>query len=69
MSDVSRKSCSDDSTTQEKIKYSSPESLLGKEKTTNNAGLAITVHEKKWTDGSVSLETVSTDLAKLGKVL
>lgn len=28
----------------------------------------ITIHEKKWTDGSVSLDVVSSGLAKLGKV-
>lgn len=67
---MSRKSYSDDSTTNsEKTKSSSPESLLAQDQTKNNAALAITVHEKKWTDGSVSLDTVSTDLAKLGKVL
>lgn len=27
----------------------------------------ITVHEKKWTDGSIPLDAVSTSLAKLGK--
>ncbi|KAG8376843.1 hypothetical protein BUALT_Bualt09G0106000 [Buddleja alternifolia] len=27
----------------------------------------ITIHEKKWTDGSVSLDSVSSGLAKLGK--
>lgn len=28
----------------------------------------ITIHEKKWTDGSVPLDAVSLELAKLGKV-
>lgn len=28
----------------------------------------ITIHEKKWTDGSVSLDAVTSGLAKLGKV-
>lgn len=28
----------------------------------------ITIHEKKWTDGSVPLDAVSSELAKLGKV-
>lgn len=28
----------------------------------------IPVHEKKWTDGSIPLDAVSTSLAKLGKV-
>ncbi|KAK6147354.1 hypothetical protein DH2020_018266 [Rehmannia glutinosa] len=33
----------------------------------NGAAPVITIHEKKWTDGSVSLDTVSSGLAKLGK--
>ena len=28
----------------------------------------IIIHEKKWTDGSVSLDAVTSGLAKLGKV-
>lgn len=32
------------------------------------AALGITVHERKWTDGSVPLDAVSADLARLGKV-
>ncbi|PRQ46630.1 hypothetical protein RchiOBHm_Chr2g0091101 [Rosa chinensis] len=31
------------------------------------AALGITVHERKWTDGSVRLDGVSADLARLGK--
>ncbi|KAL6226512.1 hypothetical protein ACLB2K_000474 [Fragaria x ananassa] len=31
------------------------------------AALGITVHERKWTDGSVPLDGVSADLARLGK--
>ncbi|XP_030490953.2 uncharacterized protein LOC115707208 [Cannabis sativa] len=62
----SRKSCNDDTATQEKTKSSSPEDCLVQDMT-NNAALPITVHERKWTDGSVALDTVSTDLAKLGK--
>lgn len=34
----------------------------------NGAAPVITIHEKKWTDGSVSLDVVSSGLAKLGKV-
>lgn len=34
----------------------------------NVAAPVITIHEKKWTDGSVSLDVVSSGLAKLGKV-
>ncbi|KAL6575130.1 hypothetical protein OROMI_012415 [Orobanche minor] len=33
----------------------------------NGAAPVITIHEKKWTDGSVSLDLVSSGLAKLGK--
>ncbi|KAK4759924.1 hypothetical protein SAY87_023055 [Trapa incisa] len=32
-----------------------------------NAALGITIHDKKWTDGSISLEFVSMDLKKLCK--
>lgn len=70
LSDVSgRKSVSDDSSSSSKkvSKPSSPESSLAQEKQ-NYGALGITVHEKKWTDGSVPLDAVSTDLAKLGKV-
>ncbi|KAL6221837.1 hypothetical protein ACLB2K_005229 [Fragaria x ananassa] len=31
------------------------------------AALGVTVHERKWTDGSVPLDGVSADLARLGK--
>ncbi|XP_060209785.1 uncharacterized protein LOC132636778 [Lycium barbarum] len=33
----------------------------------NNAASVIPVHEKKWTDGSISLHSMSSELAKLGK--
>lgn len=39
-----------------------------KEEQSNDAAPVITIHERKWTDGSVSLDSVSSDLAKLGKV-
>ncbi|CAA0818768.1 Plant protein of unknown function (DUF936 [Striga hermonthica] len=42
------------------------ESSMEQEKT-NGMAPVITVHEKKWTDGSVSLDMVSSGLAKLGK--
>lgn len=32
------------------------------------AALGFTMHEKKWTDGSVPLDKVSAELARLGKV-
>lgn len=41
------------------------ESLGGKP---NGVAPVITIHEKKWTDGSVSLDMLSSGLAKLGKV-
>lgn len=34
----------------------------------NGVAPVITIHEKKWTDGSVSLDMLSSGLAKLGKV-
>jgi len=34
----------------------------------SNEAPVIPVHEKKWTDGSVPLHSVSSELAKLGKV-
>ncbi|GER26997.1 hypothetical protein STAS_02666 [Striga asiatica] len=42
------------------------ESSVEQEKA-NGAAPVITIHEKKWTDGSVSLDMVSSGLAKLGK--
>ncbi|KAK3041625.1 hypothetical protein RJ639_001435 [Escallonia herrerae] len=67
LSDVNgRQSAQDDSTTLAKTKSSLAESSLGPEKP-NIAAAGITVHEKKWTDGSVPLDAVSSDLAKLGK--
>lgn len=57
----------DDASNNEKTKPSSPEGCLDKEKPAC-AALGFTVHEKKWTDGSVPLDAVSTDLARLGKV-
>ncbi|KAK2978219.1 hypothetical protein RJ640_024252 [Escallonia rubra] len=67
LSDVNgRQSAQDDSTTHAKTKSSLAESSLGPEKP-NIAAAGITVHEKKWTDGSVPLDAVSSDLAKLGK--
>lgn len=62
-----RKPNSDDSSSHEKTKSSSPGGCLILEKP-SSAALGITVHEKKWTDGSVKLDAVSADLARLGKV-
>ncbi|KAK3028079.1 hypothetical protein RJ639_039370 [Escallonia herrerae] len=67
LSDVNgRQSAQDDSTTHAKTKSSLAGSSLVPEKP-NIAAAGITVHEKKWTDGSVPLDAVSSDLAKLGK--
>ncbi|KAL1325977.1 hypothetical protein HN51_036021 [Arachis hypogaea] len=67
LSDVNgNKTNSSDSSTNEKSKRGSPERGVSREKC-NFASLGITIHEKKWTDGSVSLDSVSSNLAKLGK--
>lgn len=69
LSDVSgRKPNSDDSSNNEKAKSSSPEGCVGQERP-SCAALGVTVHERKWTDGSVPLDAVSADLSKLGKVV
>nr|XP_023915989.1 uncharacterized protein LOC112027572 [Quercus suber]POF06116.1 hypothetical protein CFP56_45975 [Quercus suber] len=67
ISDVNgRRPNTDDSPTDEKTKPSSPDSHLNGENPNFDA-LGIAVHEKKWTDGSVPLDAVSSDLARLGK--
>lgn len=67
LSDVSgQKPGSNDSSSNEKTKVGSPESCVPEEKS-NFAAMGITVHEKKWTDGSVALDAVSGNLSKLGK--
>lgn len=43
------------------------EDSLMNEKSPGSAPV-IPVHEKKWTDGSISLDAVTSDLARLGKV-
>ncbi|KAI3801895.1 hypothetical protein L1987_30012 [Smallanthus sonchifolius] len=53
----------DDLPTVEKVKASACETPTMLEKT----ALGITLHEKKWTDGSVPLDAVSLNLARLGK--
>ena len=70
LSDVSsQKSHDENSSSNEKTKASPPEDSSAPEKPTCAGGaLGISIHEKKWTDGSVSLDTLSADLAKLGKV-
>ncbi|CAN4096364.1 unnamed protein product [Withania somnifera] len=49
-----------------KAKSGAAENSLDPEKP-NNAAPVIPVHEKKWTDGSVPLHSMSSELAKLGK--
>ncbi|CAK7334876.1 unnamed protein product [Dovyalis caffra] len=62
----SRQSNQDETSSNEKTKSGSPEGCLDKEKPTCGA-LGFTVHEKKWTDGSVPLNAVSSDLARFAK--
>ncbi|XP_016471530.2 uncharacterized protein LOC107793650 [Nicotiana tabacum] len=64
LSDVS--SHADDFGSEAKVKSGVAENSSDAEKTKNVAPV-IPVHEKKWTDGSVSLNAVSSELAKLGK--
>lgn len=66
LSDVkSQKSDTNDS--DENTIVSSPRGCLEMEKS-KLPGLGITIHEKKWTDGSVPLDAVSSKLSRLGKV-
>lgn len=57
------------SSTNEKTKAGSPQtqSCLEQEKP-SFAALGITIHEKKWTDGSVPFDAVSANLSRLAKV-
>ncbi|KAK7330193.1 hypothetical protein VNO77_24380 [Canavalia gladiata] len=67
LSDVNgQKSGSNDSSINEKTKTGSSHNCLEQEKS-NFAALGLTIHEKKWTDGSVSLDAVSASLSRLGK--
>jgi hypothetical protein len=61
-----RKSGSSSSVCEEKAKSCSSESSL-LEEVSAFEGLGITYHERKWTDGSVPLDSISDELAKLGK--
>lgn len=65
LSDVS--SHADDFVNEGKVKSGVRENSPNSEKNSNLAPV-IPVHEKKWTDGSVPLLSVSSDLARLGKV-
>jgi len=68
LSDVSgHKPGSNYSSSNEKTKALSPQSCVLGDKS-NFAAMGITIHEKKWTDGSVPIDAVSGNLAKLGKV-
>lgn len=62
----SRQSNQDETSSYEKTKPSSPEGCLDNKNPTC-AALGFVVHEKKWTDGSVPLDAVSSELAKFGK--
>ncbi|CAK8563334.1 unnamed protein product [Lathyrus sativus] len=65
LSDVkSQKSDNNDS--EENTIVSSPQSCL-ETKNSKFSGLGITIHEKKWTDGSVPLDAVSSKLSRLAK--
>lgn len=62
LSDVAGgKSSGDDPSSNENAKFGTPESV------TSVPG--ITIHDKKWTDGSVPLDSVCKELQRLGKVL
>ncbi|GAB4828348.1 hypothetical protein Ancab_035345 [Ancistrocladus abbreviatus] len=65
LSDANSRGSNDDSSIDEN-KSSSADELLLPEKSPCLAA-ALTVHEKKWTDGSVPFNSVSANLAKLGK--
>ncbi|KAF9662488.1 hypothetical protein SADUNF_Sadunf18G0058300 [Salix dunnii] len=62
----SRQSNQDETSSYEKTKPSSPEGCQDNKNPTC-AALGFTVHEKKWTDGTVPLDAVSSELAKFGK--
>lgn len=59
-----KKHGADESSSKEKSKPRCPEASMVLEK----PGLGITIYDKKWTDGSVSLQSVSKDIEMLGKV-
>lgn len=65
LSDANRRksNSSSSSACEEKAKSSS-----SVEEVSSFEGLGITYHERKWTDGTVPLDSISEELAKLGKV-
>lgn len=68
LSDANRRK-SDASACEEKAKScSSASSLVEEEEVSAFEGLGITYHDRKWTDGSVPLDSISGDLARLAKV-
>ncbi|KAL2929316.1 Transcription factor HRS1 [Bienertia sinuspersici] len=68
LSDVNSHESKDDSSTDGKSKSASPlpEDCSVSDKPSVLAA-GITIHDKKWTDGSVPLDSVSSNLTKLGK--
>ncbi|KAG2314578.1 hypothetical protein Bca4012_065289 [Brassica carinata] len=68
LSDANRRK-SDSSASEEKAKSCSSASSLVEEEEDVSAfeGLGITYHDKKWTDGSVPLDSISGDLSRLAK--
>ncbi|KAL1207569.1 hypothetical protein V5N11_032464 [Cardamine amara subsp. amara] len=66
LSDANRRKSDSSSTCEGKAKSCSSESSL-LEEVSAFEGLGITYHEKKWTDGSVPLDSISEDLTKLVK--
>lgn len=67
LSDANRRK-SDSSASEEKAKSCSSASSLVEEEVSAFEGLGITYHDKKWTDGSVPLDSISGDLSRLAKV-
>ncbi|XP_019089788.1 PREDICTED: uncharacterized protein LOC104732383 [Camelina sativa] len=61
-----RKSDSSSSACEEKAKSCSSETSI-LEEVSAFGGVGITYYERKWTDGSVPLDSISEELAKLGK--
>ncbi|XP_076950735.1 uncharacterized protein LOC143623778 [Bidens hawaiensis] len=57
----------DDSPIEGKVKPSPCDTPPLPDSTTTTTALGMTLHEKKWTDGSVPLDAVSSKLAKLGQ--
>ncbi|XWS69862.1 hypothetical protein CRYUN_Cryun03dG0000400 [Craigia yunnanensis] len=69
LSDLHSQRPTDENTSSnKKTKATPPEDGSAPDKPTCGDGaLGITIHEKKWTDGSVSWDNISADLGKLGK--